>query len=982
MAYSKPNILDPSVPGGDSVREAIDKNDENINYSIDAINNHTHDGEHGVPIAPGGLPDTVAYLTGANFTGDVQGPKIWARESLGTLGTLRLYDIDNQAVYAEGEMSTGAVRLVQKDGTGVIGGLKLRINDEEVPTASFFLDSSTGPNDGGKGVKLNPSGKIDESMLEIGGLTFIGSWTPTSGAEYPDTAGVEPGSFWMVSGVDSVNGYTFTGGDLAGQTAYNSDTMLWGSDGWMLKTVSVDPDMYYRLDGVSPITADFQAGGHKLVNVAEPTTDDDAATKYYVDTHSGEGGGGGINPVNEPQPGDFARFVTDMTQEGVTTGELENMLDFFKTTEFIHATTGAPDAFKPIMTAPTGYIDKSLMDISVFYFVGSFTPTSADEYPDTTGETPGAFWDVEGVHVDDGYTFTSGDLAGQTAFNEDLMMYGSGGWALRQSSLEPEMFYRLDGAYPLTGPFAGGGHQIKNISDGSDEADAITKKQLDSHDHSGEYLPISGTAANSMLLDGWAKSMFATATHNHDATYARLDGANFTGPVTVGNNFSVLGLAVFDNIPSTNGYPAYDNDLATKHYVDSLEVEDWEDVRLMEFGTNVPGDGACRIDFHASDTAVDYNFTVARNAGIDGSVSLHNTGTGGIDLYCDGGDINFFSSTGNVFVDGSRVWTDDYNDAYEGVSWEDVRNFDIGANVTGDGYCRIDFHTSANLVDYNFTIFRDAGDNGTVTFLNAGIGGMELYCDGGDINLSSSGGYVRVDGSRIWTDAYNEGGGDCDGCAMVAEPNNFSNTNRFSQEVIRNYPDSDNGFVVFQASYYSKNVWCGVVYGHTGWQCCVSSTTGVPPSAQSAPLYFVGDLMPDDPNQYDIGSSSYAWRTVYAGNVFNLSDPARMYSQATITNQFNGLIYDLEPVEFELIDQGVSDSPFLADIPPQQTGRRHVGILAQDVEDALTTRGLSAENFFFTDGETGNKCVNLTELVPLLINEIKLLESRITSLGG
>ena len=569
MSYHKPQILDPSVPGGDSVREAIDKNDDNVDYLIDAINNHDHDGDHGVPIAPGALPDTIAYLTGANFTGDVQGPKIWARDSLGTLGTLRMYDLADQTVFAEGEMNGGIIRLVKKDSTGVVPGLKMRINDEEVPTASYFIDVSTGPTDGGKGVKLNPSGKIDATMLEVGGLIFIGSWTPTAGAEYPDTTGIEYGSFWMISGVDSVNGYTFTGGDLAGQTAYNSDTLLWGNDGWLLKTVSVDPDMYYRLDGVSPITADFQAGGFKLVNVAEPTTDTDAATKFYVDTHGG-GGGGGINPINEPQPGDFARFVTDVTQEGVTTSELEDMLDFFKTTEFIHASTGAADAFKPVTTSPTGYLDKSLLDISVFYFVSSFTPTEAQEYPDTTGEMPGAFWDVEGTHVDDGYTFTTGDLMGQTAHNGDLMMWGSGGWALRQSNLEPEMFYRLDGAYSLTAPFAGGGHQLKNISDGSDDADAITKRQLDAHDHTGVYLPITGTAADSALLGGEPKEYFATATHNHDTTYARLDGATFVGNVTINNNFNVGGDAIFDNIPSTNGAPVYDNDLATKIYVDTI----------------------------------------------------------------------------------------------------------------------------------------------------------------------------------------------------------------------------------------------------------------------------------------------------------------------------------------------------------------------------------------------------------------------------
>jgi len=572
MAYQKPNILDPAVPGGDSIREAIDKNDDNVDYIIQALNQHNHDGEHGSQIPPDALPDDIAYLPGADFTGAVTAPSFQATDRLATLNLVRWYQTDDATVFVDVDFTSGALRFAKYDDTGPLNNLEVRINDSRVMTEDRFVSVSGGQADAGMGVLLNGDGLIDSSMLDVGGLKYVGPWTPVDGAEYPDTTGVPSGSFWLISNVDDTNGYTFQGGDLAGQTAYNSDSMIWGDTGWYLKTVSVDPDMYYRLDGNRAITADFQAGGYRLTHVAEPTQDDDAATKYYVDNHGG--GGGGISPINDPQPGDFAVFVSELTLEGMSKAELEDFLAFFKESEFINSSTGASDANRPIKTNASGYIDKSLLDITVFYFVTSFQPTDPDtggvEYPDPTGENPGAFWDVVGVDTEDGYTFKYGDLAGSTAYVGDLMIWGSGGWALREGRVDPDLYYRLDGQTPITAPFAGGGQRIANIADASNDGDAVTKRQLDGHNHAGLYLPIDGTAVDSDKLGGQLPTYYATATHSHDGTYARLDGADFTGSVTVRVNFQVEGQAYFWNIPNTGGIPQFDDDLVTKAYVDAL----------------------------------------------------------------------------------------------------------------------------------------------------------------------------------------------------------------------------------------------------------------------------------------------------------------------------------------------------------------------------------------------------------------------------
>ncbi len=43
----------------------------------------------------------------------------------------------------------------------------------------------------------------------------------------------------------------------------------------------------------NPLTADLDADGFKVVNLLDPTADQDAATKKYVDDNSGGGGGSG-----------------------------------------------------------------------------------------------------------------------------------------------------------------------------------------------------------------------------------------------------------------------------------------------------------------------------------------------------------------------------------------------------------------------------------------------------------------------------------------------------------------------------------------------------------------------------------------------------------------------------------------------------------------------------------------------------------------
>ena len=171
--------------------------------------------------------------------------------------------------------------------------------------------------------------------------------------------------------------------------------------------------------------------------------------------------------------------------------------DFYLKTDHINTSNGTNDAGKPIVLNQNGQIDSSMLDTSTFYPVAAHDPSDGTEYPDTTGQTHGAFWWVETLANPTGtdpvkgdyYEFTTdpaasiedseiASLLGKQIFIGDFMVWAATGWGIMAGEMNPTLYYKLDGSHALTGPFAGGGQQIKNIADGSDSTDACTMQQL------------------------------------------------------------------------------------------------------------------------------------------------------------------------------------------------------------------------------------------------------------------------------------------------------------------------------------------------------------------------------------------------------------------------------------------------------------------------------------------------------------------------
>lgn len=251
-------------------------------------------------------------------------------------------------------------------------------------------------------------------------------------------------------------------------------------------------------------------------NHADTTGANPHQTKFnqLSDVPDYTGAAGKVAVVNATEDGIQFSDVDADTHWGDINGFIDNQLDLkakldakFDKADHINTSTGASDAGKPIVLNNQGLVDDSMLGVPGFVFIGDFTPTSSNEYPDATGYNYGAFWMVDGLSSD--YTFTGGDLAGKTASNGDYMLWGDTGWSLKDDSLEASDYYKLDGSQAITSPFAGGGQRVTNIADGIDAQDAVAFGQLKNAiltesvgDRRARQLP-SGTDFNAVTSGGY-----------------------------------------------------------------------------------------------------------------------------------------------------------------------------------------------------------------------------------------------------------------------------------------------------------------------------------------------------------------------------------------------------------------------------------------------------------------------------------------------
>jgi len=229
------------------------------------------------------------------------------------------------------------------------------------------------------------------------------------------------------------------------------------------------------------------------------------------------------------------------------------------------------------------------------YLVGSWNPSlcgdpsTGCEYPDTTNHTPGAYWiltDLPGSDytrdpiIKGQYVFAEGDLAGETVYDGDYMLYGETDWILVHSSEDPSAYYRLDGSNPITAPFAGGGQQIKNIVDGIDTTDAVTVSQLNTKADIGHIHSISEVTDLQAELDSKALGSDLTShtgntSNPHSVTASQVGALEPTGDGSglTGLTKAQVGLDQVDNTSDVNKPISTATQTALDDKVDSVQQE-------------------------------------------------------------------------------------------------------------------------------------------------------------------------------------------------------------------------------------------------------------------------------------------------------------------------------------------------------------------------------------------------------------------------
>lgn len=133
-----------------------------------------------------------------------------------------------------------------------------------------------------------------------------------------------------------------------------------------------------------------------------------------------------------------------------------------------------------------------------------------------------------------------------------------------------------------------------------------------------------------------------------------------------------------------------------------------------------------------------------------------------------------------------------------------------------------------------------------------------------------------------------------------------------------------------------------------------------------------GHIVPWSDNTYDLGSAAYKWRNIYGqAGVVNTSDKNEKLNILPLDKVYSRIFDRLIPVTFKFVEN-TSD-------------RTHIGLVAQDVKDAVLAEGITTKEFAgYCEWENEDKTIGCglrySEFVAMNIYEIQRLKARITEL--
>ena len=272
-------------------------------------------------------------------------------------------------------------------------------------------------------------------------------------------------------------------------------------DGEIGKIASVNTTQLIKKDGSVPMAADFDMGTHKIINMGQPTTVTDAATKGYIDKTLAES-----HLLSSHKSNEF-KYLDDPNE---TSSEYNIRIDAF--TDFNESPHKNKKAFQITLTKDAGTNNyRSRMGFNLYPLpLGTYTIIFEYYFPENTNiqlscqsttayvhkQIQKDFTDYSKLLVQinnnskttpDYLFFTIHGIAVVNNPEGYIIVYGVKDWS---DSVDPniyddgfyvKMFQYKNGDMQIQTEIDMNTHKIKNLSDATNTKDAINKGQLDAY---------------------------------------------------------------------------------------------------------------------------------------------------------------------------------------------------------------------------------------------------------------------------------------------------------------------------------------------------------------------------------------------------------------------------------------------------------------------------------------------------------------------
>lgn len=126
-----------------------------------------------------------------------------------------------------------------------------------------------------------------------------------------------------------------------------------------------------------------------------------------------------------------------------------------------------------------------------------------------------------------------------------------------------------------------------------------------------------------------------------------------------------------------------------------------------------------------------------------------------------------------------------------------------------------------------------------------------------------------------------------------------------------------------------------------------------------------GDVLPASNSGFDLGNDGYRWNTIYSsGGLAQTSDRSQKEEINYDISEYDAIFDMLKPCSYRMANGT----------------RRHIGLIAQDVEEAMMSGNVDSSDFAaLIIGENGYS-LRYSEFIPLLIRQIQDIKKRIENI--